>query len=165
MGKTSAIRQVALATKSLLIEQAGADSFTDSDMVGVEIPSEKRMSGSIGNVLTHARERWENLSCFFWINSCATTPAHKRRSCDSCFPSPQRSRASWVSRATARSAPRPLRFGAMNGRPPSQSQSCWLPIPGAMPPTLPWFGAHRAGHGGFREQRGETLLVADTRRN
>ena len=56
VGKTSAIRQVALATQSLLIEHAGADSFTDSDLVGVEMPSGKRMPGPIGNALTHARE-------------------------------------------------------------------------------------------------------------
>ena len=44
VGKTSAIRQVALATQSLLIEHAGADLFTDSDLVGVEMPSGKRMA-------------------------------------------------------------------------------------------------------------------------
>ena len=59
VGKTSAIRQVALATQSLLIEHAGADSFTDSDLVGVEMPSGKRMPGPIGNALTHAREMGE----------------------------------------------------------------------------------------------------------
>ncbi len=64
VGKTSAIRQVALATQSLLIEHAGADSFTDSDLVGVEMPSGKRMPGPIGNALTHAREMGEPVLLF-----------------------------------------------------------------------------------------------------
>jgi len=64
VGKTSAIRQVALATQSLLIEHAGADSFTDSDLVGVEMPSGKRMAGPIGNALTHAREMGEPVLLF-----------------------------------------------------------------------------------------------------
>ena len=64
VGKTSAIRQVALATHSLLIEHAGADSFTDSDLVGVEMPSGKRMPGPIGNALTHAREMGEPVLLF-----------------------------------------------------------------------------------------------------
>ena len=64
VGKTSAIRQVALATHSLLIEHAGADSFTDSDLVGVEMPSGKRMPGPIGNALTHAREMDEPVLLF-----------------------------------------------------------------------------------------------------
>jgi hypothetical protein len=64
IGKTSAIRQVALATGSLLIEHAGADSFTDSDLVGVEMPSGKRMAGPIGNALTHAREMGEPVLLF-----------------------------------------------------------------------------------------------------
>jgi len=64
VGKTSAIRQVALATQSLLIEHAGADSFTDSDLVGVEMPSGKRMAGPIGNALTHAREIGEPVLLF-----------------------------------------------------------------------------------------------------
>jgi len=64
VGKTSAIRQVALATQSLLIEHAGADSFTDSDLVGVEMPSGKRMPGPIGNAMTHAREMDESVLLF-----------------------------------------------------------------------------------------------------
>jgi hypothetical protein len=64
VGKTSAIRQVALATQSLLIEHTGADSFTDSDLVGVEMPSGKRMPGPIGNALTHAREMDEPVLLF-----------------------------------------------------------------------------------------------------
>jgi hypothetical protein len=64
VGKTSAIRQVALATQSLLIEHAGADSFTDSDLVGVEMPSGKRMPGPIGNALSHAREMGEPVLLF-----------------------------------------------------------------------------------------------------
>jgi hypothetical protein len=64
VGKTSAIRQVALATQSLLIEHAGADSFTDSDLVGVEMPGGKRMPGPIGNALTHAREMGEPVLLF-----------------------------------------------------------------------------------------------------
>lgn len=64
VGKTSAIRQVALATQSLLIEHAGADSFTDSDLVGVEMPGGKRMPGPIGNALTHAREMDEPVLLF-----------------------------------------------------------------------------------------------------
>ena len=64
VGKTSAIRHVALATQSLLIEHAGADSFTDSDLVGVEMPSGKRMPGPIGNALTHAREMGEPVLLF-----------------------------------------------------------------------------------------------------
>ncbi|CAG1013100.1 hypothetical protein ANAEL_04599 [Anaerolineales bacterium] len=64
VGKTSAIRQVALATQSLLIEHAGADSFTDSDLVGVEMPSGKRMAGPIGNALSHAREMGEPVLLF-----------------------------------------------------------------------------------------------------
>ena len=64
VGKTSAIRQVALVTQSLLIEHAGADSFTDSDLVGVEMPSGKRMPGPIGNALTHAREMGEPVLLF-----------------------------------------------------------------------------------------------------
>mgnify|MGYP002260502697 CR=1 FL=1 len=64
VGKTSAIRQVALATQSLLIEHAGSDSFTDSDLVGVEMPGGKRMPGPIGNALTHAREMGEPVLLF-----------------------------------------------------------------------------------------------------
>ena len=64
VGKTSAIRQVALAMGSLLIEHAGADSFTDSDLVGVEMPSSKRMAGPIGNALSHAREMGEPVLLF-----------------------------------------------------------------------------------------------------
>jgi len=64
VGKTSAIRQVALAMGSLLIEHAGADSFTDSDLVGVEMPSGKRMAGPIGNALSHAREMGEPVLLF-----------------------------------------------------------------------------------------------------
>jgi len=64
VGKTSAIRQVALATHCLLIEHAGADSFTDSDLVGVEMPNGKRMPGPIGNALTHAREMGEPVLLF-----------------------------------------------------------------------------------------------------
>jgi len=64
VGKTSAIRQVALATDSLLIEHAGADSFTDSDLVGVEMPNGKRMPGPIGNALSHAREAGEPVLLF-----------------------------------------------------------------------------------------------------
>jgi hypothetical protein len=58
-GKTSAVRQAALKMQALFIESAGADSWTDSDLVGVEMPNGRRMPGPVSLALDHAREMGE----------------------------------------------------------------------------------------------------------
>jgi hypothetical protein len=63
-GKTSALRQAALQIGCLLVEHAGADSWSDSDLVGVEMPGGKRMPGPLANALTHARETGEPVLLF-----------------------------------------------------------------------------------------------------
>jgi hypothetical protein len=63
-GKTSAIRLAALKLEARLVEHAGSDSFTDSDLVGIEMPSGKRMPGPIGNALVYAREMGEPVVLF-----------------------------------------------------------------------------------------------------
>lgn len=63
-GKTSAVRIAALKLEAFLVEHAGSDSYTDSDLVGIEMPSGKRMPGPIGNALTYARELDEPVVLF-----------------------------------------------------------------------------------------------------
>ena len=63
-GKTSAVRLAALKLEAFLVEHAGSDSYTDSDLVGIEMPSGKRMPGPIGSALTYARELDEPVVLF-----------------------------------------------------------------------------------------------------
>jgi hypothetical protein len=63
-GKTSAIRRVAQSLDCRLVEHAGADSYTDSDLVGVMMPSGLRMPGPIAQALGQARELGEPVLLF-----------------------------------------------------------------------------------------------------
>ena len=63
-GKTSAIRRVASILDCRLVEHAGSDSYTDSDLVGVEMPTGKKMPGPIAQALGHARELGEPVLLF-----------------------------------------------------------------------------------------------------
>ncbi len=47
-----------------LVEHAGADSYTDSDLVGVMMPSGLRMPGPVAQALGHAREMCEPVLLF-----------------------------------------------------------------------------------------------------
>ena len=63
-GKTSAIRRVAQSLDCRLVEHAGSDSYTDSDLVGVMMPSGLRMPGPIAQALGNARELGEPVLLF-----------------------------------------------------------------------------------------------------
>ncbi len=63
-GKTSAIRRVASLMDRRLVEHAGSDSYTDSDLVGVEMPNGKKMPGPIAQALGNAREMGEPVLLF-----------------------------------------------------------------------------------------------------
>lgn len=63
-GKTSAIRRAAQSMDCRLIEHAGSDSYTDSDLVGVMMPTGLRMPGPIAQALGHARELGESVLLF-----------------------------------------------------------------------------------------------------
>jgi hypothetical protein len=63
-GKTSAIRRVAQSLDCRLVEHAGSDSYTDSDLVGVMMPSGLRMAGPVAQALGHARELGEPVLLF-----------------------------------------------------------------------------------------------------
>jgi hypothetical protein len=54
-GKTSAVSKAALMLGARFYETAGADSWTDSDLVGVLMPNGTPMPGPIGAALTHAQ--------------------------------------------------------------------------------------------------------------
>lgn len=54
-GKTSAVSEAALTLNARFFETAGADSWTDSDLVGVMMPNGVPMPGPIGAALTHAQ--------------------------------------------------------------------------------------------------------------
>ena len=64
-GKTSAMRHAALQLGARLVEHSGADSWSDSDLIGLEMPSGKRFPGPVANALTHAREMGEPVLLFF----------------------------------------------------------------------------------------------------
>jgi hypothetical protein len=64
-GKTSAMRHAALQLGARLVEHSGADSWSDSDLVGLEMPSGKRFPGPVANALTYAREMGEPVLLFF----------------------------------------------------------------------------------------------------
>lgn len=53
-GKTSAVSQAAIKLGARFFETAGADSWTDSDLVGVMMPNGTPMPGPIGAAMTHA---------------------------------------------------------------------------------------------------------------
>jgi len=53
-GKTSAVSQAAIQLGARFFETAGADSWTDSDLVGVMMPNGTPMPGPIGAAMTHA---------------------------------------------------------------------------------------------------------------
>jgi hypothetical protein len=63
-GKTSAIRRVAVEGGCRLVEHAGADSWSDSDLVGVIMPGGKAMPGPVAQALGHAREMGEPVLLF-----------------------------------------------------------------------------------------------------
>ena len=63
-GKTSAIRRVAQSLDYRLVEHAGSESYTDSDLVGVMMPSGLRMPGPVAQALGHARELGEPVLLF-----------------------------------------------------------------------------------------------------
>lgn len=63
-GKTSAIRRVASILDCRLVEHAGSDSYTDSDLVGVEMPGGRKMPGPIAQALGNAREMGEPVLLF-----------------------------------------------------------------------------------------------------
>jgi hypothetical protein len=63
-GKTSAIRRAASIMDCRLVEHAGSDSYTDSDLVGVMMPTGLRMPGPIAQALGHARELGEPVLLF-----------------------------------------------------------------------------------------------------
>jgi hypothetical protein len=63
-GKTSAIRLVAQSLACRLVEHAGSDAYTDSDLVGVMMPSGLRMPGPVAQALGHAREMGEPVLLF-----------------------------------------------------------------------------------------------------
>jgi len=63
-GKTSAIRRVAQSLDCRLVENAGSDSYTDSDLVGVMMPSGLRMPGPVAQALGQARELGEPVLLF-----------------------------------------------------------------------------------------------------
>jgi hypothetical protein len=63
-GKTSAIRRVAVESGCRLVEHAGADSWSDSDLVGVVMPGGKAMPGPVAQALGHAREMGEPVLLF-----------------------------------------------------------------------------------------------------
>ena len=63
-GKTSAVRRAAAIMSCRLVEHAGADSYTDSDLVGVMMPSGLRMPGPIAQALGNAREMGEPVLLF-----------------------------------------------------------------------------------------------------
>lgn len=54
-GKTSAVSQAALNLGARFVEMAGADSWTDSDLVGVVMPNGTRLPGPIGNAMMHVQ--------------------------------------------------------------------------------------------------------------
>ncbi len=54
-GKTSAVSQAALMMNTRFVETAGADSWTDSDLVGVMMPNGTPMPGPIGKAMLHAQ--------------------------------------------------------------------------------------------------------------
>lgn len=63
-GKTSAIRRVAQSLDCRLVEHAGADSYTNSDLVGVMMPSGLRLPGPVAQALGQARELGEPVLLF-----------------------------------------------------------------------------------------------------
>jgi hypothetical protein len=63
-GKTSAVSEAALMLHARFYETAGADSWTDSDLVGVMMPSGLPMPGPIGAALTHAQLSSERVLIF-----------------------------------------------------------------------------------------------------
>ena len=63
-GKTSAVSEAALMLSARFYETAGADSWTDSDLVGVMMPSGMPMPGPIGAALTHAQLSGEKALIF-----------------------------------------------------------------------------------------------------
>jgi len=63
-GKTSAVSEAALMLSARFYETAGADSWTDSDLVGVMMPSGIPMPGPIGAALTHAQLSGERVLIF-----------------------------------------------------------------------------------------------------
>ncbi|WKZ38391.1 MAG: AAA family ATPase [Anaerolineales bacterium] len=54
-GKTSAVSQAALILGARFVEMAGADSWTDSDLVGVIMPNGTRLPGPIGSAMMHVQ--------------------------------------------------------------------------------------------------------------
>lgn len=64
-GKTSAMRHAALKLGARLVEHSGAESWSDSDLVGLEMPSGKRFPGPVANALMYARELNEPVLLFF----------------------------------------------------------------------------------------------------
>jgi len=63
-GKTSAVSEAALMLGARFYETAGADSWTDSDLVGVMMPNGIPMPGPIGAALTHAQLGGEKVLIF-----------------------------------------------------------------------------------------------------
>ncbi len=63
-GKTSAVRRAAQRMGCRLVEHAGSDSWSDSDLVGVEMPNGRRFPGPVAQALTHARELEEPVLLF-----------------------------------------------------------------------------------------------------
>ncbi len=63
-GKTSAVSKAALMLGTRFYETAGADSWTDSDLVGVMMPNGKSMPGPIGNAMMHAQLTGEKVLIF-----------------------------------------------------------------------------------------------------
>jgi hypothetical protein len=55
-GKTSAVSMAAIQMQARFFETAGADSWTDSDLVGVRMPNGSEMPGPIGAAMERARE-------------------------------------------------------------------------------------------------------------
>jgi hypothetical protein len=64
VGKTSAVREVALKLSSRLVEHAGSDSYTDSDLVGIEMPNGKRLPGPVGYAMEYASNMGEPVLLF-----------------------------------------------------------------------------------------------------
>ncbi|NCP87788.1 MAG: hypothetical protein CO094_05705 [Anaerolineae bacterium CG_4_9_14_3_um_filter_57_17] len=60
-GKTSAVRLVAAALNARMVEVAGSESYTDSDMVGVVMPTGLRFPGPIAEAAEYAQNMGKTL--------------------------------------------------------------------------------------------------------
>ncbi len=63
-GKTSAVSQAALLLNARFYESAGSDAWTDSDLVGVKMPSGDLMPGPIGAAMMYAQMMGEQVLIF-----------------------------------------------------------------------------------------------------